>query len=180
MCGNFAWILLYGHLSRDAIWRIRQHFTTFSIASIIMYVFFMSHDKVIKCINSRTYFRLVSIIHINHFSGIFFLLIQLHPKAYAQEYQYFLYLISEMGQSQTIKLNWFLLGYIHQIWRNIWGQWGSVPSYYWKSLTLFRLGWGRLCPSHCIGLSTFDLKMFRRAFSHKKKSFSADWLWSVG
>ena len=90
ICGNFAWILLYGHLSRDAILRIRQHFTTFSIASIIMHVFFMSHDKVIKCINSRTYFRLVSIIDINHFLVQFFLLIQLHPKAYAQEYQYFL------------------------------------------------------------------------------------------
>ena len=53
ICGNFAWILLYGHLSRDAILRIRQHFNTFSIASIIMHVFFMSHDKVIKCINSK-------------------------------------------------------------------------------------------------------------------------------
>ena len=53
ICGNFAWILLCGQLSRDAILRIRQHFTTFSIASIIMYVFFMSHDKVIKCINSK-------------------------------------------------------------------------------------------------------------------------------
>ena len=89
ICGNFAWILLYGHLSRDAILRIRQHFNTFSIASIIMHVFFMSHDKVIKCINSRTYFRLVSIIDINHFLVQFFLLIQLHPKAYAHEYQYF-------------------------------------------------------------------------------------------
>ena len=92
ICGNFAWILLYGHLSRDAILRIRQHFNTFSIASIIMHVFFMSHDKVIKCINSRTYFWLVSIININHFSGtIFFCWFSYIQKPMPRSlYQYFL------------------------------------------------------------------------------------------
>ena len=133
ICGNFAWILLYGHLSRDAILRIRQHFTTFSITSIIMYVFFMSHDKVIKCINSRTYFRLVSIIDINHFSGTICFVDSATSKSQCPRVvSVFSYLISEMGQSQTIKLNWFLLGYIHQAKRNIWGQWGSVPSYFWQ------------------------------------------------
>ena len=121
LCGNFAWILLWAHLSRDAILRIRQNFTTFSIASIIMHVFFMSHDKVIKCINSRTYFRLVSIIDINHFSGTICFVESATSKSLCPRVSVFSYLISEMGQSQTIKLNWFLHGYIHQIRWNIWG-----------------------------------------------------------